>query len=307
MVAHWSDDEIWHLNRGGHDPHKVYAAYHAAVERTAAADRDPRQDHQGLRHGRGGRSAEHHPPAEKDGRQTLISTSAIVSACRSDEDIAEKLPFYEPDPAQPEMQYMKSRRAGARRLSAAAPTPVDESLQVPELRVRDACSNRAKAARSRRPWPSCACSNTLLKDKSLGAHIVPIVADEARTFGMEGMFRQLGIWLRSGQLYDPVDADQLMFYKESKTGQILQEGITEAGRDVVLDCRATVLQHAWRADDSVLHLLLDVRLPACRRPRLGSPATACAWLPARRHRRPHDAERRRPAARGRSFACCRRR
>ena len=142
----------------------------------------------------------------------------------------------------------------------------------------------------------------LLRDKNLGKHIVPIVPDESRTFGMEGMFRQLGIWNQQGQLYTPQDADQLMFYKESKNGQILQEGINEAGGMCDWIAAATSLLDARRADDPVLHLLLDVRLPARRRPRVGGRRHALARLPAGRHRRAHDAERRGPAARGRPLA-----
>ena len=115
----------------------------------------------------------------------------------------------------------------------------------------------------------------LLRDKNLGKHIVPIVPDESRTFGMEGMFRQLGIWNQQGQLYTPQDHDQLMFYKEDKHGQILQEGINEAGGMCDWIAAATSLLDARRADDPVLHLLFDVRLPARRRPRAGPPAT-CA-------------------------------
>ena len=104
--------------------------------------------------------------------------------------------------------------------------------------------------------------NTLVKDKQVGRRVVPIVADESRTFGMEGMFRQLGIWSSVGQLYTPQDADQLMYYKEDKHGQILQEGINEAGAMADWIAAGDLVQHARRADDPVLHLLLDVRLPA---------------------------------------------
>ena len=121
--------------------------------------------------------------------------------------------------------------------------------------------------------------NTLLRDKKVGKHVVPIVPDESRTFGMEGMFRQFGIFSQVGQLYRPQDADQLMFYKEDKSGQILQEGINEAGAHGVVDRGGDLLQHQRRADDPVLHLLLDVRLPAGRRPRLGRRRHARARLP----------------------------
>ena len=138
--------------------------------------------------------------------------------------------------------------------------------------------------------------------RSIGRHIVPIVPDESRTFGMEGMFRQLGIWNQQGQLYTPQDADQLMFYKEIE-GRPDPAGRHQRGRrDVRLDRRGDVVLDARRADDPVLHLLLDVRLPARRRPCVGRRRHALARLPAGRHRRPHDAERRGAAARGRPFA-----
>ena len=148
---------------------------------------------------------------------------------------------------------------------------------------------------------------TLLRDKNIGKHIVPIVPDESRTFGMEGLFRQLGIWNQLGQLYTPQDADQLMFYKESE-GRPGPAGRHQRGRrDVRLDGGGDQLFDARRADDPVLHLLFDVRLPARRRSGLGRRRHALARLPARRHRRADDAEWRRPAARGRAFARLRRR
>ncbi len=110
---------------------------------------------------------------------------------------------------------------------------------------------------------------TLLRDKKIGKFVVPIVPDESRTFGMEGLFRSVGIYNPLGQNYTPQDADQMMFYKESKDGQVLQEGINEAGAMADWIAAATSLFHPRRADDPVLHLLLDVRLPADRRPRLG--------------------------------------
>ena len=136
-----------------------------------------------------------------------------------------------------------------------------------------------------------------MSDKAIGKRIVPIVPDESRTFGMEGMFRQLGIFPQVGQLYRPQDADQLMYYREDPNGQILQEGINEAGAMAWL-IAAHFLQ-TRTADDPVLHLLFDVRLPARRRPRLGGGRHEGARLPDRRHRRTHHAERRGPAARGR--------
>ena len=110
--------------------------------------------------------------------------------------------------------------------------------------------------------------NIMIRDKKIGKLVVPIVPDESRTFGMEGMFRQLAIYSPVGQLYTPQDADQLMYYKEDKTGQILQEGINEAGA-MSSGLQRHLLQHPRDLDDSVLHLLLDVRLPARGRSHLG--------------------------------------
>ena len=141
--------------------------------------------------------------------------------------------------------------------------------------------------------------STLLRDKGIGHHVVPIVPDESRTFGMEGMFRQLGIFSQVGQLYTPEDADQLMFYREDKKGQILAGGHHRGRRDLVVDRGRHLVRQPRRADDPVLHLLLDVRLPAGRRPGLGRRRQPGARLPARRHLRAHHAQRRGPAARGR--------
>ena len=215
------------------------------------------------------------------------------------DDKLEEVPFYKPAEDSAEMKYLRERRKAlggflpARRRKAAP-------LEVPALSAFEALlKSSGEGARSPPPWRSCACSPTLVRDKKIGKHVVPIVPDESRTFGMEGMFRQLGIYSHVGQLYKPEDADQLMFYKEDKNGQILEEGINEAGAMSSWIAAATVVQHARRVDDPVLHLLLDVRLPARRRPRLGGRRHARARLPARRHRGPHDAERRRSAARGR--------
>ena len=129
--------------------------------------------------------------------------------------------------------------------------------------------------------------NIILRDKQVGPRCVPIVADEARTFGMEGLFRQIGIYAPHGQKYKPVDRDQLMYYREDEAGQVLEEGITEAGAFASWMAAATSYSSQRPADAAVLHLLLDVRLPAHRRQRLAGGGHALARLPARRHRRPH--------------------
>ena len=258
---------------------------HAAVDAQGPADRDPGQDRQGLRHGRGRRRPEHHPPAEEDGRGGAASEFRDrFNIPVTDEQIKE-MPFLKLAEDSPEMEYLRERRrrrwaATCRRAGASR-----DRCEVPPLSAFEA---QLKATDEREISTTMAfvrILNTLLRDKKIGKRIVPIVPDESRTFGMEGMFRQFGIFCQVGQLYRPQDADQLMYYKEDKNGQILQEGINEAGRHVVVDRGGDLLQHQRRADDPVLHLLLDVRLPARRRPRLGGRRHARARLPDRRHLR----------------------
>jgi pyruvate dehydrogenase E1 component len=133
----------------------------------------------------------------------------------------------------------------------------------------------------------------LMRDKGIGKHIVPIVPDESRTFGMEGMFRQFGIFSQEGQLYRPQDADQLMFYKEDKTGQMLQEGINEAG--AMASWIAAATSYAT-SNVPMVPFYIDVRIPARRRSRLGGGRRALARLPLGRYVRPHDIEWRGPPA-----------
>ena len=228
MVANMSDAEISALNRGGHDPHKVYAAY---WEATHNANGRPTvilaKTIKGYGMGKMGQALNIAHQQKKLDEQTLKDFRDRFNIPISDNDIAEA-PFYKPADDSPEMRYMLERRAA---LGGFLPQrkPVTAPLQVPGLHVFDALLKSSEDRELSTTMAFVRLLNTLLKDRSLGAHIVPIVPDESRTFGMEGMFRQLGIWSSVGQLYDPEDADQLMFYKESKQGQILQEGINEPG------------------------------------------------------------------------------
>ena len=194
-----------------------------------------------------------------------------------------------------------SAASGARRSAAicrragASPQP----LEVPRSPPSTRSSRARRTARSRPPWRSCASSTRCCATRHIGKHVVPIVPDESRTFGMEGMFRQFGIFSPGGPALPAEDANQLMFYKEDRNGQMLQEGINEAGAMCSWIAAATAYSHVERADDPVLHLLLHVRLPAGRRSRLGGRRHAGARLPDRRHGRADHAQRRRPAARGR--------
>ena len=228
MVANWSDDDIWRLNRGGHDPHKVYAAYAAAAAHSGQPTVILTKTIKGYGMGVAGEAQNITHQQKKMGTTSLKAFRDRFKLPLSDEQV-DNLEYILPAQDSPEITYMRERRVALggflpqRRMRA-------ETLEVPALPAFEALT---KASGEGREFSTTMAFvrllNILVKDKNIGRHIVPIVADESRTFGMEGMFRQLGIWSSVGQNYTPQDASQLMFYKESKDGQILQEGITEAG------------------------------------------------------------------------------
>ncbi len=228
MVANWSDDDIWRLNRGGHDPHKVYAAYHAAVNHAGQPTVILAKTIKGYGMGEAGEAQNITHQQKKMGTTSLRAFRDRFGLPLTDEQL-EQLEYINPGPDSPEIRYMAERRQALggylplRRQKASA-------LEVPPLA---AFETQLKASGEGREFSTTMAFvrmlGTLVRDKTLGKHVVPIVADESRTFGMEGMFRSLGIWSSEGQKYTPQDAGELMFYKESKDGQILQEGITESG------------------------------------------------------------------------------
>ncbi|MCP9760367.1 pyruvate dehydrogenase (acetyl-transferring), homodimeric type [Aquitalea sp. S1-19] len=228
MVANMSDDEIWNLNRGGHDPHKVYAAYHEA---TANAQGLPTvilaKTIKGYGMGASGEGQNIAHGAKKMALDSLRKFRDRFGIPVSDADL-ESVPYYKPAEDSPEMVYMRERRA-AFGGSLPARLPVKAPMAVPGLHVFDAMLKDSGEREFSTTMAFVRMLGNLLKDKSIGKQVVPIVPDESRTFGMEGMFRQYGIWSTQGQNYVPQDADQLMFYKESKDGQMLQEGINEPG------------------------------------------------------------------------------
>ena len=228
LVASWSDDDIWRLNRGGHDPHKVYAAYTAAMNHKGQPTVILAKTVKGYGMGEAGEAQNITHQQKKMGTTSLQAFRDRFKLPLTDEQLGQ-LDYIKPDKDSPEYKYMVERRMAlggfvpSRRRKAAA-------LEVPALSIFDAL---LKASGEGREFSTTMAFvrllGMLLKDKQLGKHVVPIVADESRTFGMEGLFRQIGIWSQVGQLYTPQDRDQLMFYKEDKSGQILQEGINEAG------------------------------------------------------------------------------
>ncbi|XZG69697.1 pyruvate dehydrogenase (acetyl-transferring), homodimeric type [Chitinibacteraceae bacterium HSL-7] len=227
LVAGMTDDDIWRLTRGGNDLFKVYAAYKAAVEHKGQPTLILAKTVKGYGMGKAGESQNVAHQTKKLADDDMIYLRDRLGIPLSDED-AKACKYYLPPSDAPELKYMHERRA---QLGGFVPSrkPVEEKLVVPGL---DAFKPLLESSGEREMSTTMAfvrILNTLVKDKNIGQRVVPIVPDESRTFGMEGMFRQLGIWSHVGQLYEPQDADQLMFYKESKTGQILQEGINEAG------------------------------------------------------------------------------
>jgi len=227
MVAAMSDQDIWRLNRGGHDPHKVYAAYAAATQHKGQPTVILAKTVKGYGMGDAGE-------AQNTTHQQKSMDIDSLKAFRDRFDLpltneqVESLSFYRPAADSPEMVYMAERRA-AMGGSVPARRRKGNELVVPEL---SAFENMLTATGEREISTTMAfvrILSTLVRDKQIGKYIVPIVPDEARTFGMEGMFRQLGIYSSAGQLYEPQDNDQVMYYKESKDGQILEEGINEAG------------------------------------------------------------------------------
>ena len=228
LVSTWSDDDIWRLNRGGHDPHKVYAAYAAAVAHTGQPTVILAKTIKGYGMGEAGEAMNITHQQKKMGTTSVKAFRDRFKLPVKDEDL-EKLPYLTFPEGSPELNYMRERRMALGGYSPARRRQA-ESLPVPPLAAFDALLKAGGEGREFSTTMSFVRGlNVMLKDKVIGKRVVPIVVDESRTFGMEGLFRQIGIWNQDGQNYVPQDADQMMFYKETKTGQILQEGINEAG------------------------------------------------------------------------------
>ncbi|KJJ96864.1 pyruvate dehydrogenase (acetyl-transferring), homodimeric type [Pseudomonas sp. GD04087] len=226
MVKDLSDEEVWKLNRGGHDPYKVYAAYHQAVNHKGQPTVILAKTIKGYGTGSGEAKNIAHNVKKVD-VESLKSFRDKFDIPIKDADL-ENLPFYRPEEGSAEAKYLASRRAA---LGGVMPVRREKSFQVPvpPLETLKAMLDGSGDREISTTMAFVRIISQLVKDKELGPRIVPIVPDEARTFGMEGMFRQLGIYSSVGQLYEPVDKDQVMFYREDKKGQILEEGINEAG------------------------------------------------------------------------------
>ncbi|NHZ32313.1 pyruvate dehydrogenase (acetyl-transferring), homodimeric type [Massilia rubra] len=229
MVANMTDDDIWRLTRGGHDPHKIYAAFKIAQENKGTPTVLLVKTVKGFGMGKSGEARNTAHQTKKLDDEAIREMRDRFAIPIPDDKLAE-IPFFKPADDAPEMVYLHKRREllggylPQRRPQAA------ESLPVPALsafqNVLDATAEGREISTTQ---SFVRIISTLLRDPNLGQRIVPILVDESRTFGMEGLFRQIGIFNQQGQLYEPVDKDQVMYYREDKAGQILQEGINEAG------------------------------------------------------------------------------
>ncbi|MBP7132993.1 MAG: pyruvate dehydrogenase (acetyl-transferring), homodimeric type [Aquabacterium sp.] len=229
LVAKMSDEQIFALRRGGHDPHKVYAAYHRAVNHKGQPTVLLIKTVKGYGMGKAG-----------EGKNTVHQTKKLT-----DEDIRyfrdrfnlpipdselPNIPFYKPAEDSPEMKYLHERRKALGGYLPHRRVKADEQFTIPPLDTFKAVLDPTVEGREISTTQAYVrCLTQLLREPVLGPRVVPILVDEARTFGMEGLFRQIGIYNPAGQLYTPVDKDQVMYYREDKAGQILQEGINEAG------------------------------------------------------------------------------
>ena len=227
MVEHLSDEHLRKLRRGGHDPQKVYAAYKAAVQHKGSPTVILAQTIKGYGLGEMGEGKNITHQQKKLNEDELREFRTRFGIPVSDEDVAEA-PFYRPPEDSPEIRYIHERR---QKLGGYLPirSPKSATLKAPSESIFEEFYKGTEGREVSTTMVFVRMLAKLLKDKEIGDLIVPIVPDEARTFGMEALFRQVGIYSHVGQLYEPVDAASLLYYKESEDGQILEEGITEAG------------------------------------------------------------------------------
>ena len=241
LVANMSDEDIWRLNRGGHDPHKVYAAYAAAVKHQGQPTVILAKTVKGYGMGEAGEGQNITHQQKKMGEDALKAFRERFNIPVSDEEVANAA-FYKPAADSPELTYMRERREQLGGF-LLRPAPPAAQHAVPPVSIHEKLLAGTGEREISTTMAFVRLLSTLVKDESIGKHIVPIVPDEARTFGMEGMFRQLGIYSSAGQLYEPVDSNQVMYYREDKQGQILEEGINEAGAFSSWMAAATAYKH----------------------------------------------------------------
>ncbi len=227
MVANMTDEDIWRLNRGGHDPHKVYAAYAQAAAHRGQPTVILAKTVKGYGMGESGEGQNTTHSQKKITDESLLEFRDRFRIPLEDEAVL-ACKFFHPGDDSPEVRYLKERRTA---LGGSLPARADKAPahETPDLSLFQSQLDGSGDREISTTMAFVRLLTALTRDKTLGRYVVPIVPDESRTFGMEGMFRQLGIYAPEGQLYLPEDADQLMYYREDIKGQVLQEGITEAG------------------------------------------------------------------------------
>ena len=288
-----TDEQIDRLKRGGHDLVKIFAAYDAAARHTGAPTVILAHTKKGYGMGSAGQGK-----MTTHSQKKLEETDVLEFRNRFNLPITDerRRRSRSTSPRTTRRRCSTCTQArGARRLPAGQrgrrPFPCPRS-------IRTRGSRWPRAARRCRPrWRSCGCSDALMRQQ-LGPRIVPIVADEARTFGMANLFKQVGIYSSVGQRYEPEDIGSVLSYREALDGQILEEGISEAGA-IAMDGGGHVVQRARVCDAAVLYLLLDVRVSAGGRSDLGGGGPACSWVPAWCYVWTYDVGRRGVAASGR--------
>ena len=228
MVANMSDDDIWRLNRGGHDPVKVYAALDHARKTKGRPTVILAKTVKGYGLGDAGEGKNIAHNVKKMGIESIRYFRDRFNIPIPDDQL-EDLPFYHPGPDSEEVKYMMSRRAELHGSVPQRREKFSEELEIPSLKIFDSILQGSNGREISSTMAFVRVLTALLKDKKIGKNIVPIIPDEARTFGMEGLFRQVGIYAHEGQKYVPQDSDQVAYYREDKSGQVLQEGINELG------------------------------------------------------------------------------
>jgi pyruvate dehydrogenase E1 component len=228
MVANMSDDDIWRLNRGGHDPFKVYAAYKKAAETKGRPSVLLVKTVKGYGMGDAGEGKNIAHGVKKMEIEAIKHYRDRFNIPVADEDLA-SLPYYNPGPESEEVKYMTARREALGGFLPKRRMQTSVELDIPKLSLFKALLAGSNGREISTTMAFVRVLTALLKDKAIGKHIVPIIPDEARTFGMEGLFRQVGIYSREGQKYTPQDREQVAYYREDKQGQVLQEGINELG------------------------------------------------------------------------------
>ena len=229
MVANLTDGDIWRLTRGGHDPHKIYAAFKVAQESKDQPTVLLVKTVKGFGMGKSGEARNTAHQTKKLDDEAIREMRDRFSIPIPDDQLP-AVPFFKPSEEAPEMKYLHERRAALGGYLPQRRAQSDEKIPVPELSAFKAVLDPTAEGREISTTQAYVrIISILLRDPVLGPRVVPILVDEARTFGMEGLFRQIGIFNQQGQLYEPVDKDQVSYYREDKAGQILQEGINEAG------------------------------------------------------------------------------